>query len=585
MARPTTLSAVETPDEAPEPLASTSGLSMAPLATPDELPNSLSTEICDQSSSDGSEVDEYVVEPDTKVTIEDEDRDEADDDVPPSFVSESEIILNRDSRDFDEDSNTRNESSPEDEPTIDDNECEETITLNASPFFEETDDNTTTDLPEQQSDSEQLSDRLLAEESDRLSPDQTTSDTTAEDCVQSSTGSQPKPCPRTTFESMPVPTDSGALGSEAQETSHRRLERVGHHNNHRRTVSIGPTLSSVHSSLRESSTQPVNRSSTITWLPSIPERTVRYQRIDIEGPLPANWESQIDAHGRVFYIDHLNRTTWTRPQVGQHQTVEHRNQNSQNNESIQRQQLDRRYQSIRRTMTGRGSRDFHNNHNHTKSSAQTPTAPDNNQLSPTDATDGPCLSTQASTPPAIEPPVTNDQLSSASQTTTTTTTTTTSASTPTPTQTSSVPTQSCVILDLPAMRFIMRTDFFNLVHMNDEALAQYNSSSSLKHMVTKIRREGQHSVTAAFERYQHNRDLVSLLNKFAETSRELPSGWESKIDRSGKQFFIDHSSRSTTFVDPRLPLDVPVVNPHKLVLAPSRRRVRNNYDYGHRTDH
>ena len=93
MARPTTLSAIETPDEAPEPLASTSGLSMAPLATPDELPNSLSAEICDQSSSDGSEVDECVVEPDPRVTIEDEDRDEADDDVPPSFVSESEVIV------------------------------------------------------------------------------------------------------------------------------------------------------------------------------------------------------------------------------------------------------------------------------------------------------------------------------------------------------------------------------------------------------------------------------------------------------------------------------------------------------------
>lgn len=47
------------------------------------------------------------------------------------------------------------------------------------------------------------------------------------------------------------------------------------------------------------------------------------------------------------------------------------------------------------------------------------------------------------------------------------------------------------------------------------------------------------------------------------------------MDRSGKQFFIDHTSRSTSFIDPRLPLDVPAVNPHKLVLAPSRRRVRN----------
>lgn len=48
------------------------------------------------------------------------------------------------------------------------------------------------------------------------------------------------------------------------------------------------------------------------------------------------------------------------------------------------------------------------------------------------------------------------------------------------------------------------------------------------------------------------------------------------MDRSGKKFFIDHTSRSTTFIDPRLPLDVPTVNPHKLVLAPSRRRVRNS---------
>jgi hypothetical protein len=55
-----------------------------------------------------------------------------------------------------------------------------------------------------------------------------------------------------------------------------------------------------------------------------------------------------------------------------------------------------------------------------------------------------------------------------------------------------------------------------------------------------------------------------------------PIGWESKQDRSGKLFFIDHTSRSTTFIDPRLPLDLPVVNPHKLVLAPSRRRLRNS---------
>jgi len=40
-----------------------------------------------------------------------------------------------------------------------------------------------------------------------------------------------------------------------------------------------------------------------------------------------------------------------------------------------------------------------------------------------------------------------------------------------------------------------------------------------------------------FERYQHNRDLVSLLNAFARKDRELPPGWESKKDKNGKVIF------------------------------------------------
>ena len=48
-------------------------------------------------------------------------------------------------------------------------------------------------------------------------------------------------------------------------------------------------------------------------------------------------------------------------------------------------------------------------------------------------------------------------------------------------------------------------------------------------MVSRIRRDA-----AAFERYQHNRDLVALLNMFACKDRELPPGWEDKKDRNGK---------------------------------------------------
>ncbi|KAH8009556.1 hypothetical protein HPB51_018249 [Rhipicephalus microplus] len=136
------------------------------------------------------------------------------------------------------------------------------------------------------------------------------------------------------------------------------------------------------------------------------------------------------------------------------------------------------------------------------------------------------------------------------------------------------------LLRSPAVRFTTRSDFFNVLHMNDDALAAYNRSSSLKHMIAKIRRD-----PANFERYQHNRDLVSLLNKFADKTRELPRGWETKLDRSGKQFFIDHTSRSTTFIDPRLPIDVPYLNPSKLVVPLARRRSRSaGEDDGQRAD-
>lgn len=65
--------------------------------------------------------------------------------------------------------------------------------------------------------------------------------------------------------------------------------------------------------------------------------------------------------------------------------------------------------------------------------------------------------------------------------------------------------------------------------MLQEALSLYNRNGSLKHMVSKIRRDPQ-----SFERYQHNRDLVTLVNLFADSMRDLPRGWETKFDRNGK---------------------------------------------------
>lgn len=63
----------------------------------------------------------------------------------------------------------------------------------------------------------------------------------------------------------------------------------------------------------------------------------------------AGWEARVDSHHRVFYIDHVNRTTtWEKPQSGQRSIHRRPTISSQ-----QRQQMDRRYQSIRRTIRQR----------------------------------------------------------------------------------------------------------------------------------------------------------------------------------------------------------------------------------------
>ncbi|XP_061383246.1 uncharacterized protein LOC116767338 isoform X2 [Danaus plexippus] len=197
-------------------------------------------------------------------------------------------------------------------------------------------------------------------------------------------------------------------------------------------------------------------------LPSIPERASRQMAltgdfpanmiggiIECEEPLPPGWEARMDSHGRVFYIDHINRTTtWQRPAAnGAARSPE---------PEVQRRQLDRRYQSIRRTLTR--------------------------------------------APPEEEEP---------------------------PAGTSNAP--AAPHAPHPAAEFLARPDFYSILHMNLEASSLYNCNSTLKHMISKIRRD-----TSSFERYQHNRDLVALVNMFSETDRELPLGWDSKLDRNGK---------------------------------------------------
>uniref|UniRef100_A0A8C3G892 HECT-type E3 ubiquitin transferase n=1 Tax=Cyclopterus lumpus TaxID=8103 RepID=A0A8C3G892_CYCLU len=206
---------------------------------------------------------------------------------------------------------------------------------------------------------------------------------------------------------------------------------------------------------------------------------------------PLDWEARIDSHGRVFYVDHVNRTTtWQRPV-----------HSSKCNHGIPRsgstqqmEQLNRRYQNIQRTMA-------------TEEDGGSP------RLERSGSTETDCDAPQ--TGPAS--PVNHQKISH--------------------------------LLQSPAVKFITHPEFFTVLHSNYAAYRMFTSSSCVKHMILKVRRDARN-----FERYQHNRDLVVFLNRFTDTQLELPRGWEIKTDPQGKSFFVDHNSRATTFIDPRIPL-------------------------------
>ncbi|RZB39160.1 E3 ubiquitin-protein ligase HECW2 [Asbolus verrucosus] len=226
-----------------------------------------------------------------------------------------------------------------------------------------------------------------------------------------------------------------------------------------------PTMRSVEGEASGGMPLPLQRLST-TRLPSIPERSHRILTVseipgEHEEPLPPSWEARMDSHGRVFYIDHATRTTsWTRPGGNSSSVL------SSGGAEQHRRQLDRRYQSIRRTISS-------------------------NRLDVIDYSAAP-----------------------------------------------------------PGCRLLTRPDFFTILHMNQDALSLYNRNPTLKHMIVRIRRD-----PGVFDKYQHNKELVALVNMFADTSIDLPDGWDTKKDRNAKQFFIDHTHKKTTYMDPRVPTE------------------------------
>uniref|UniRef100_A0A8C8DIU5 HECT-type E3 ubiquitin transferase n=1 Tax=Oryzias sinensis TaxID=183150 RepID=A0A8C8DIU5_9TELE len=291
---------------------------------------------------------------------------------------------------------------------------------------------------------------------------------------------------------------------EVEELSVRRLslqatggvdeEQEGEETKTREAVTTDESQQATTDTDRDQGTQHVN-GHPVRSLPSVRHDIHLYQRVD--EPLPPNWEARIDSHGRIFFVDHVNRTTtWQRP------TGPPAPQGLTRSNSIQQmEQLNRRYQSIRRTIT--------NSSRSEESSTELPPEPDNEMM-----------------PHAISEYRRDSSVTH-----------------------SGGRSRLSLLLQSPSAKFLCSPDFFTVLHSNPSAYRMFTSNTCLKHMISKVRRDAHY-----FERYQHNRDLVTFLNMFANKQLELPRGWEMKHDHTGKPFFVDHNCRSTTFIDPRLPL-------------------------------
>ncbi|XP_019472255.1 E3 ubiquitin-protein ligase HECW1 isoform X3 [Meleagris gallopavo] len=246
----------------------------------------------------------------------------------------------------------------------------------------------------------------------------------------------------------------------------------------------------------------LHNSQPVSQLPSLRPDHHHYPTID--EPLPPNWEARIDSHGRVFYVDHVNRTTtWQRPTAAATPDGIHRSGSIQ-----QMEQLNRRYQNIQRTIATERAEDDGVVNNRVE---RVPTG---------GGSDSEAEPSQPSSEIRREgslSPVNSQKIT--------------------------------LLLQSPAVKFITNPEFFTVLHANYSAYRVFTNSTCLKHMILKIRRDARN-----FERYQHNRDLVNFINMFADTRLELPRGWEIKTDQQGKSFFVDHNSRATTFIDPRIPL-------------------------------
>jgi hypothetical protein len=280
------------------------------------------------------------------------------------------------------------------------------------------------------------------------------------------------------------------------------------------------TKSSDASNLKESSSSTPNSSTTATTSSSFLTTNTSSPALN----LPEHWEARVDNLGRVFYIDHVNRTTtWKRPKMNTNQTTQELANQRILNSEIEKQRLDKRYQSIRRTIQHSSKKPSHSLLVEDQHSSSTNDAPIESSTSNTS--------------------LNNTEINSSSQEQIQRITTTAKH------HTSQLNIQD-PLLKQPGAQFVQRVDLHHLIKHNLEAKEFVKQSPTLISILQKIRS----NPLVYYKKYQHNKELVKFLNMFSNKSEQLPPGWEMKLEITNKLFFVDHNSRSTTFIDPRLPL-------------------------------
>uniref|UniRef100_A0A8C1TYW9 HECT-type E3 ubiquitin transferase n=1 Tax=Cyprinus carpio TaxID=7962 RepID=A0A8C1TYW9_CYPCA len=104
------------------------------------------------------------------------------------------------------------------------------------------------------------------------------------------------------------------------------------------TIFFTFTTQTTHFCLSKGASAKVNGHQLMRSHPSVRHDISRYQRVD--EPLPPNWEARIDSHGRIFYVDHVNRTTtWQRPTAPPSPQVLQRSNSIQQMEQLNRRSV------------------------------------------------------------------------------------------------------------------------------------------------------------------------------------------------------------------------------------------------------